>query len=167
LTPVSPEGVQLLEAEAEFLLMIRGRKKKDQRHPKRHFERPNQGKKEWNAFAQTPKQETAERTRRAPTEPESKEPKIPQGPPHHEEPRPPRWKPLVPERRQLVTQEDARKAVDERLRECMVDQEQYERRQQELADEKRKQRKTIEEPIKEEEGADEVRTTNEKLEEIA
>jgi hypothetical protein len=122
-------GMQILEAEAEYLLIIRGRRKKEPNAPgsskRKHYERANQ--KKWKRDFEWP-----------PPQQSIVKPKV-------EPPRPPGWKPFVITPQAIQTQEEVRRIASQRLKEWGKDQEEYMKREHELMEEKRARRRHDEE----------------------
>jgi hypothetical protein len=124
--------VQMMEEEAEYLIVIKARKKRRPNAPgtskRKHYERPNQGKRKASDFVWDPQVQPA------PSQP----PRSNGRSPRIESPRPPGWKPLVltPQLVKL-TEEGKRRLADQRMKEWGKDQEEYTKREHELAEEKR------------------------------
>jgi hypothetical protein len=129
-----PELFQVIDDEAEYVLVIEEQKRKRPNSPgtskRKHFERANQKRRrkdfEWYApsekSTQVVIQKRGDSKRFTRTAPDTE--------PHVEPPRPEGWKPLVLTAQLVQLSEDAeRKLADDRMKEWSKDQEEYSERQ--------------------------------------
>jgi hypothetical protein len=154
-----PELTQIIEDEAEYVLVIKDQRRKRPSAPgtskRRHFERANQ-KRRRGDFEWHPPQEKSSHKSNPPSHEERRSRgghqeegdskrftwSTPDMEPQVEPPRPPAWKPLVlvPQLVQL-SEEAERKLADERMKEWSKDQEEYTERQFQEVQKKQQEQK--------------------------